>query len=131
MAHYTIKNLREDVEDMAPKFGHSPGMEARFARRALGAENAGLSYFRLAPGFRVPFGHTHSEQEEDYVLLTGGGRIKLDDDVVELREWDAVRIPAGVWRNVEAGPDGLVFVAYGAPLIDPSDSEMKPAWWSD
>jgi uncharacterized cupin superfamily protein len=131
MADHTIKNLREDVEDQAPKFGFSPDMESRFARRALGAENAGLTYFRLAPGFRVPFGHVHSGQEEIYVVVSGGGRIKLDDDVVELREWDAVRIPAGVWRNVEAGPDGLVYLAYGAPLFDPSDADMAQGWWSD
>ena len=131
MADYTIRNLREDVEDMAPKFGHSPGMESRFARRALGAEKAGVTYFRLAPGFRVPFGHTHAEQEEIYVLVSGSGRLKLDDDVVELREWDAVRIPAGVWRNMEAGPDGLVFLAFGAPLMDPADAELAPGWWED
>jgi mannose-6-phosphate isomerase-like protein (cupin superfamily) len=129
MADYTIKNLREDVEDSAPKFGHSPQMEARFARRALGAEQSGLTYMRIAAGFRVPFGHQHAEQEEIYVLLEGGGRIKLDDELVELRRWDAVRIPPGTWRNLEAGPDGLLMLAYGA---GPSgDSEMAADWWTD
>jgi quercetin dioxygenase-like cupin family protein len=129
MADYTIRNLRDDVEDSAPKFGHSPDMEARFGRRVLGAEQSGVSYFRLAPGFRAPFGHTHSEQEETYVLVDGSARIKLDDDVVELRAWDAVRIAPGVWRNLEAGPEGVGLIAFGA---GPSgDSEMAQGWWSD
>ena len=105
MADYTLKNL-QDIEDQAPKFGHSPDMEARFGRNPLGLEQSGVSYLRLAAGFRVPFGHTHSRQEEVYVVVYGSGRIKLDDDVVELQEWDFVRIPAGVWRNAEAGACG-------------------------
>lgn len=52
---YTIVNLKE-IEDQAPKFGHSPELEARFARVPLGLENSGLSYFRLAPTFASPSG---------------------------------------------------------------------------
>jgi uncharacterized cupin superfamily protein len=130
MADYTLKNL-QDIEDQAPKFGHSPDMEARFGRKPLGLEQSGVSYLRLAPGFRVPFGHTHSRQEEVYVVVYGSGRVKLDDDVVELQEWDFVRIPAGVWRNAEAGPDGLALLLFGSPGEDNSDAEMTPGWWSD
>jgi hypothetical protein len=70
---YTIVNLKE-IEDQAPKFGHSPDLEARFARVPLGLENSGLSYFRLAPNFRIPFGHKHLQQEEVYVLVGGSAR---------------------------------------------------------
>ena len=86
MADYTKLNLRDDVEDMAPKFGYAPDLEARYARKPLGLANSGASYFRIAPDFRLPFGHKHGEQEELYVVLSGSVRIKAGDDIVELGE---------------------------------------------
>ena len=130
MADHTIVNLRE-VEDMAPKFGYAPDMESRFARKPLGLTKQGLSLFRLAPGFRVPFGHRHAEQEEVYVVVAGSARIKLDDEIVELREWDAIRVPGETTRNLEAGPDGAEIIAIGAPDTDGKDAEMLPGWWTD
>jgi len=130
VAGYTVKNLKE-VEDSAPKFGLSPGLEARFGREPLELENSGVSYQRLAPNTRAPFGHRHKQQEELYLIVGGGGRIKLDDDVVELRQWDAVRISQETMRCVESGPEGLELVAFGAPYIGPGDAELTPGWWSD
>src|SRR5918997_6520113 len=106
MAAYTKLNLKRDVEDMAPRFGMSPGLESRFAREALGLERSGLTYFGVAPGYRTPFGHVHAEQEEVYLVVGGSARVKLDDDVVELAAWDAVRIPPGTWRSLEGGSEG-------------------------
>jgi quercetin dioxygenase-like cupin family protein len=103
MSGYTVVNLKE-VEDQAPRFGYAPDLESRFARRALELENSGLSYFRAAPGFRMPFGHRHSEQEEVYVVVAGSARIKLGDDIVELGPWDAIRVPAHLTRALEGGP---------------------------
>ncbi len=131
MAAYTKLNFKQDVEDMAPKFGMSPGLESRFARKPLGLQKQGLSYFRIAPGFRVPFGHTHSEQEEVYIVASGSARVKIEDDVVELGQWDAVRIPAEASHGMEAGPDGAELIAIGAPNTENADVEMKPGWWSD
>jgi mannose-6-phosphate isomerase-like protein (cupin superfamily) len=130
MATHTLKNLKE-VEDSAPKFGMSDVLEARFAREELGLEKSGVSYQRLQPNSRLPFGHKHSEQEELYVVVGGSGRIKLDDEIVELRQWDAVRITPGTMRNLEAGPDGLEVVLFGAPNNANADVEMVQGWWSD
>jgi mannose-6-phosphate isomerase-like protein (cupin superfamily) len=131
MADYTVLNLKTDVEDMAPAGGMAPNMEARFARRALGLEKSGISYFRVAPSFRVPFGHRHGEQEEVYVVLSGSARMKLEDDLVELKPWDAVRVPGHVTRAMEAGPDGAEILAFGAPNTDGKDAEMVQGWWED
>ena len=131
MADYTVVNLKRDVEDQAPKFGYAPNLESRFARKALELSNSGLSHFKIAPGFRIPFGHKHSEQEEVYLVVAGGARVKLDDEILELGTWDAVRIPAGVWRGMEAGQDGAEVLAFGAPDTDDADIEMQPGWWSD
>ena len=81
MADYTLRNLKE-IEDQAPKSGLAPNLEARFARTPLETENLGISYQRLAPEFRVPFGHKHGEQEEIYVVLSGSARLKLDEERV-------------------------------------------------
>jgi uncharacterized cupin superfamily protein len=127
---YTIVNL-EDVEDQAVKYGLSPNMEFRVARGDLELEQSGLSYLRLAPGFRMPFGHKHSRQEEVYVLLGGSARVKLEDEIVDLRQWDLVRVAKDTTRAFEAGPDGAEILIVGAPSTGPGDAEIVPGWWSD
>ena len=131
MGDWTKANLKGDVEDLAPKFGYGEMGEARFAKKALGLERSGLSYQRLEPGARQAFGHRHGEQEEVYVVLAGSGRVKLDDEIVELATLDALRVPGPTARQFEAGPEGLAFVAFGAPLTETQDTEMLPGWWSD
>jgi mannose-6-phosphate isomerase-like protein (cupin superfamily) len=128
MADYTVVNLKE-VEDQAPKFGLSPQLEARMARVALGLENSGVSYQRLEPDFRVPFGHKHKNQEEVYVLVSGSARIKLEDEVVDLKPFDAVRVPKDTMRSFEAGPEGAEFIAIGAPNTGPGDADVVQGWW--
>ena len=128
---YTKLNLKQDVEDMAPKFELSPGLESRFARTPLELEQSGISYYKVAPDFRTPFGHKHDEQEEIYVVVSGNARLKLDYDVVELSQWDAVRIPGPMMRCLEGGPDGAEVLAFGAPSNENKDAEMVPGWWSE
>jgi quercetin dioxygenase-like cupin family protein len=109
---HTIINLGA-VEDAAVPNGFSHRWEARVAREALGAQEAGLTYFRLRPGKRSPFSHRHKQAEEIYIVLHGTGRVKLDDDVFEVRALDAIRVAPEVARAFEAGPDGLEFLATG------------------
>jgi mannose-6-phosphate isomerase-like protein (cupin superfamily) len=130
MTGYTIVNLRE-VEDMAPKFGLSPGLESRFARVPLGLESSGISYFRVAPGFRTPFGHEHEQQEEVYLVVAGSARMKLDDEVAELKRWDAIRVSPQTMRCFEGGREGAEIIAFGAPSNENRDVEMTPNWWTD
>ncbi len=131
---FTRRNLKADVEDVGSNFDAGPELEFHLATAALGLERSGLSHQRLPPGQRFPYGHTHRTQEEVYVVVRGGGRMKLDDDVVELREWDAVRIPPGTWRGYEAGPDGLEILVIGAPNLGDApreDVEGERDWWAD
>jgi uncharacterized cupin superfamily protein len=130
VAGYTTRNLRSDVENQAPNFGMPAELEARFGRTALGGESLGVSLQTLAPGFRVPFGHRHGAQEEVYVVLRGSARVKVDDEIVELGELDAIRFDSGAMRAVEAGPEGVEYLAFGAG-DDPRDVEMVQGWWSD
>lgn len=126
---YTLRNVKE-IDDSAPAFGMSPDVEARFARKALESQQVALSYQRLQPNVRMPFGHTHATQEEIYVVVAGSGRAKLDDDVVELQQWDALRVDPATMRAIEAGEDGVEFLALGGPIGDGNDAEMVSDWWS-
>ncbi len=127
-AGYTLVNL-EDVEDMAPRFGFGEQGEARFANRSLGAASTGLSHQRLRPGVRQAFGHRHQHAEEVFVVLAGGGRVKIDDDVRDVSPLDAIRIAPGSARAFEAGPDGLEFVVFGPHHTGDAviDSDFWPA----
>jgi mannose-6-phosphate isomerase-like protein (cupin superfamily) len=130
MAAYTVQNLRE-VEDQAPKFELTPNLEFRSARVPLELEHSGISYQRLAPNFRLPFGHTHKTQEEIYVIVSGSARIKVEDEVVDLKQWDAIRVHKDTRRALEGGPEGAEIIAVGAPSTGPGDADMEHGWWSD
>jgi mannose-6-phosphate isomerase-like protein (cupin superfamily) len=131
MTDYTHLNLKEDVDDQATNFGMAPNLEFRMARVPLEMENAGVSYLRMAPGYRMPFGHKHKNQEEVYVLVSGSARIKIEDEVRELKQWDAVRLHRDTMRGFEAGEEGAEFIAIGAPNTGPGDAETVQDWWSD
>jgi mannose-6-phosphate isomerase-like protein (cupin superfamily) len=102
-----------DVEDVAPENGFGDRWEARGARTALDAGDAGVTHFRLRPGRRSPFAHRHARAEEIYVILSGSGQVKLDDRLLDVRTLDAIRVAPEVVRAFEAGPDGLEFLAFG------------------
>ncbi|HEY2868877.1 MAG TPA: cupin domain-containing protein [Gaiellales bacterium] len=129
MSGYTKTNLRA-VENAAPRFGMPSEMRARFARTPIEGETLGLSLFSLEPNFRIPFGHKHESQEEVYVVVSGSGRVKVGDQVVELAQWDAIRFDKDTMRAVEAGPDGIEYVAFGAGQ-DAREVEMAQDWWTD
>ena len=131
---FTLRNIKEDLEDIGPRFAGAPDLEFRAATKALELETAALSYQRVPPRYRFPYGHTHRTQEEVYVVLRGSGRMKVDDEIVELKEWDAVRVPPGTWRGYEAGPEGLEILVIGAPNLgeDPrEDVDGQRDWWAD
>jgi mannose-6-phosphate isomerase-like protein (cupin superfamily) len=125
---YTIKNL-ESVEDMAKQHGLSDQGEARFAAGDLDAVQTGVSHQRLKPGKRQQFGHHHDQAEEVYVVLAGGGRVKLDDEIIEIRKLDAIRVSPETMRAFEAGEEGLEILAFGQRFS--GDGELVPGWWSD
>lgn len=125
-SRYSKLNLL-DVDDAAVPNGFSHRWEARVAREPLGAGHTGLTYFRLRPGKRSPFSHRHRDAEEIYLIISGSGSVKLDDEVIEVRPYDAIRLTPGVARAFEAGPDGLEFVAAGPH--HPGDGERVDDPW--
>ena len=126
MPNWTRKNFNA-VRDISPP---DVAIEWRFARAALGSPELGVSRFTYEPGARMPWGHRHREQEELYVVVAGSGRAKLDDEVIELEAWDALRVAPEVIRSFEAGPDGLDVICIGGRKPDGPDSERFPDFWS-
>ena len=125
---FTHKKLL-DVKDSAVEFGYGEIQEARFAQEDLDALETGVSHQRLKPDQRSPFGHKHENAEEVYVVISGSGRMKLDDEIIEVERLDAVRVSPQVTRAFEAGPGGLEVLAVGAH--HDGDGEIFPGWWSD
>jgi mannose-6-phosphate isomerase-like protein (cupin superfamily) len=131
MSGYTVQNLKE-VENQGVHFGLDPNdMELRMAKDPLECANAGISYLKLGPGYRAPFGHTHKTQEEIYILVSGSARVKLNDDVIDMKPFTAVRIAQDTMRSYEGGPDGAEIIAIGAPRTGPGDGDTVPGWWAD
>jgi quercetin dioxygenase-like cupin family protein len=128
MSGYTTVNLLE-IEDSVGE--RAPGIEGRFGRKHLDSRDLGVSKFSYAPDVRSPMAHSHREQEEAYVVVAGSGRVLLDDDVCELRQWDVLRVAPEVVRSFEAGPDGLDLIAIGGPKPDDGDGVMGVANWPD
>lgn len=127
-APYTLKKLT-DVEDSAPAFGLGEVQEARFASYDLETEQTGLSHHCLRSGRRQGFAHRHHRAEEVYVVLAGSGRLKLDEEIVDVEAHDAIRVAPGVVRQFEAGPDGIEYLAFGAR--HEGDGELLYDWWGD
>jgi mannose-6-phosphate isomerase-like protein (cupin superfamily) len=126
MSSYAIKNIKE-IDDSAKQFGLSPQVEARFGRKVLDAQKGGFSYQKLVPDFRQPFGHKHGDQEEIYVVISGGGRMKIGDEVIDVKQWDSIRVSPGTPRAFEGGSDGIEFLAFGAGAA--GESEIIEDFW--
>jgi mannose-6-phosphate isomerase-like protein (cupin superfamily) len=128
MPPFSHINLLEVDDSVA---GRVEGVEGRFGRKHLDSRDLGISHFRYAPGFRSQSAHKHREQEEAYVVVAGGGRMLVDGRVIELRQWDVVRVAPEVVRAFEGGPDGLEVIAVGGPKPEGGDGERAAADWPE
>src|SRR5437660_11467079 len=81
MSAYSIVNLKKEVEDSMGE--RAPGIEGRFARKHLDSKHLGISYLRYSPGVRSPSAHSHREQEEAYVVISGSGQVRPDAEIRE------------------------------------------------
>jgi quercetin dioxygenase-like cupin family protein len=128
MSRFAVVNLLELENSVGDR---APGIEGRFGRKHLDSRDLGISHFRYAANVRSPAAHSHREQEEAYVVVAGSGRVLLDGEVQELRQWDVVRVAPEVVRAFEAGPDGLDVIAVGGPKPEGGDGVMGTAAWPD
>ena len=122
MSRFATVNLLEVENSMGDR---APGFELRFGRKHLDSRDLGISYARYVPNLRSPMAHSHGEQEEAYVVVGGSGRVLLDGEVLELRQWDVVRVAPEVVRAFESGPDGLELIAVGGPKPAAGDGRER------
>jgi len=128
MSRFSTVNLLEVQDSVGER---APGIEGRFGRKHLDSRDLGVSHFRYGANVRSPMAHTHREQEEAYIVVSGSGRVLLDDEVLDVRQWDVVRVAPEVTRAFEAGSDGLDIVAVGGPRPGDGDGVMADAAWPD
>jgi quercetin dioxygenase-like cupin family protein len=120
---YAIKNF-EDIEPSGAN-----GVDGRFSRKFLDSTELGVSRWRYEPGRQVA-GHRHEVQEEVYTVINGSGRMKLDDEIIEIKQWDVIRVAPRVARGFEAGPDGLEIIAAGGSKPEGGDGELVEGHWT-
>ena len=128
MAGYTLTNFESIDNVLADR---DVAIDARFARKHIDSSELGVSLFRYSPGTRAPWGHSHRVQEEAFVVIAGSGRVKLDDEIVDLRQWDVLRVAPAVIRQFEAGDAGLEMIAIGGTRPEEGDGVPVPDWWTD
>jgi mannose-6-phosphate isomerase-like protein (cupin superfamily) len=128
MSDYSKINF-SDLEDMAA--GRGLDLEARFGRSHMESEHLGVSRFRYGPGVRPPYGHHHREQEEVYVVTSGSGRVRLGEQILDLKQWDVLRVAPHVVRAFEGGPEGFEMIAIGSDRPEGGDGEMVQDFWAD
>jgi mannose-6-phosphate isomerase-like protein (cupin superfamily) len=128
MSDYKIVNLLEIDDTVGDRVA---GLEGRFGRTLLDSRDLGVSHWRYAPGLRNPGAHSHREQEEAYVVVSGSGRMRLGDDIRDVRQWDVIRVAPEVVRSFEAGPDGLELIAVGGPKPEGGDGQVHDSPWPD
>jgi quercetin dioxygenase-like cupin family protein len=128
MSSYAVVNLL-DVENAVGD--RAPGIDGRFGRKHLDSRDLGISLFRYAPDLRSPMAHSHREQEEAYVVVAGSGKVLLDGETRDVRQWDVVRVAPEVVRAFEAGPDGLEVIAVGGPKPEEGDGVPTAVEWPE
>jgi mannose-6-phosphate isomerase-like protein (cupin superfamily) len=124
---YTIKNLKQ-VEDAAVEAGITDSLEARFAHEDLDADRSGISYQVVKAGQRQPFAHKHGEMEEIYVVISGTGRVKLDDKVEDVSPLDAIRVGPSVVRAFQAGDEDLELLAFSPRAAGDAEIVKDFSW---
>ena len=65
-------------------------------------------------------------------MLRGSGRMKVDDEIVELEEWDAVRVPPGTWRGYGPGRRASRSSSSARPIgaAPRADVDGQRDWWA-
>jgi mannose-6-phosphate isomerase-like protein (cupin superfamily) len=124
MADYTKLNF-EDIESSTT----SNEVDGRFMRSALGTTELGVSRFKYAPNFEAAMGHNHKVQEEVYVIEQGSGQIYLDEEVVDLKKGDVIRVAPPVIRAFKSSAEGLEVMCVGGQKPEGGDGERHEITW--
>ena len=114
-----IKNV-----NAVPAFMTKDGSEIRelLAYRNSAIRNQSLAEARLAPGSSTQE-HYHARAEEIYFILEGQGRMRIEQELSEVRPGDAIAIPAGKKHKLwNSGPGTMKLLCCCSPSYEHSDT---------
>jgi uncharacterized cupin superfamily protein len=92
--------------------------------KQLGATEMGARFWRLRPG-QASTKHRHRDTQELYVVIEGVGRIRVDDDLLELPRLSALLVTPESVRQVFNDTDAdVLWLVSGAPNEAANTLEM-------
>ncbi|MFC7096010.1 cupin domain-containing protein [Halobaculum marinum] len=103
--------------DAVEESGFGNGVSVRRLTGALGAEDLAINHYQLEPGEGFSGGmHTHLDQEELFVILSGTATFETPDDTVVVDEGEAIRFAPGEYQTgSNDGDEPVEALALGAP----------------
>ena len=82
--------------------GSLQGFEGKqFVKDATGATSCEISFGTLPQGEAVPFFHSHKENEENYIILSGAGKFQVNGEVFDVAEGSVIRVATNCDRNLK------------------------------
>lgn len=96
-----IKTLNKGENYVHASVGYLHNFEGKqFVKDATGATSCEISFGTLPSGGVIPFFHSHKENEENYIILSGSGRFQVNDDVFDIAEGSVIRVATNCDRNI-------------------------------
>ncbi len=97
-----VKTLAKGEKFSHASVGSLHGFEGKqFVKDATGATSCEISFGTLPTGAAVPFFHSHKENEENYIILSGAGKFQVNDDVFDVAEGSVIRVATNCDRNLK------------------------------
>jgi len=73
----------------------------QFLKDSIGATSCEISFGTLPTGTAVPFYHSHKENEENYIILTGAGKFQVNEEFFDIAEGSVIRVATNCDRNIK------------------------------
>lgn len=97
-----IKTLNQGEKFAHATVGSLKNFEGKqFVKDATGATSCEISFGTLPTGAAVPFFHSHKENEENYIILSGSGKFQVNDEVFDIAEGSVIRVATNCDRNIK------------------------------
>lgn len=96
-----VKLLNKGDKFAHVSVGSLHGFEGKqFVKDSTGATSCEISFGTLPAGAAVPFFHSHKENEENYIILSGLGKFQVNDEVFDVAEGSVIRVSSNCDRNL-------------------------------
>lgn len=97
-----VKTLNQGEKFAHVSVGNLKGFEGKqFVKEVTGSSSCEISFGTLPQGKAVPFFHSHNDNEENYIILSGAGKFQVNDTVFDIAEGSVVRVSTHCDRNLK------------------------------